>query len=320
MLATLALCVAGNPDLAHVARELADALRVSAQDLHALAAKLAEGRDVQPQSSALLPKQLIPSMVSGDKAQNRARLVYMRMTNLLWDSEVLPLPFYILKFPVPKLKTQYIQRAAVLRILDKVRPIVHEQLRLRPPEQPSLGCLEWGLVYQTTYFNETCAGVAHKFVYSKTAKIPLKRRGWYSELRMDLCRTPIDRSVRARVDRHGGFKLVLATEVFEHLITPARCMANLHALVAKGGVVVLTTPFQYPHHGVPDDYYRYTYDGLAAIAKQAGFAVISSFGMGNRRELHAMNAGFPVDAVPPAVFHAPADAFYHKAAVVLRKN
>ena len=57
-----------------------------------------------------------------------------------------------------------------------------------------------------------------------------------------------------------------------------------------------------------------------AIAKQAGFAVISSFGMGNRRELHAMNAGFPVDAVPPAVFHAPADAFYHKAAVVLRKN
>ena len=95
-------------------------------------------------------------------------------------------------------------------------------------------------------------------------------------------------------------------------------------MVATGGVVLLTAPFQYQVHTSPSenigDYFRYTHEGLAVVGKSAGFVVVKQFGIGNRRELEAQNAGFWVSSVPEHVFAAPADDYYHSAVVVLQKK
>jgi SAM-dependent methyltransferase len=51
---------------------------------------------------------------------------------------------------------------------------------------------------------------------------------------------------------------VLCLEVFEHLKEPERAVRELHRIMKKDGILILTTRFIYPLHNVPGDYWRYT--------------------------------------------------------------
>ncbi len=63
------------------------------------------------------------------------------------------------------------------------------------------------------------------------------------------------------------FDLILMTEVLEHIKEPQLAVNNLNKLLKKGGTCVITTPFFYPIHGDPDDYYRYTGSALKYLFK-----------------------------------------------------
>jgi SAM-dependent methyltransferase len=60
----------------------------------------------------------------------------------------------------------------------------------------------------------------------------------------------------------GAFDVVLCTEVLEHLHTPAAALAEMYRVLRPDGKLLLTTPFAYPIHYAPTDYYRYTRYGL----------------------------------------------------------
>merc|ERR1712194_970676 len=96
--------------------------------------------------------------------------------------------------------------------------------------------------------------------------------------------------------------LVLATAVWEHLTHPVRCLTNLVQMMAPGGVLVLTVPFMYPYHRVPEDYFRYTPGGMAQVALQSGLKVAHAFGMGTRRDTDALNNGFWVSGFARSMF------------------
>ncbi len=65
--------------------------------------------------------------------------------------------------------------------------------------------------------------------------------------------------------------LVLCTEVLEHVKKPAFVLKELHRILKKDGMLVLTTPMVWPVHEAPNDYFRYTNFGLEYLAKEAGF-------------------------------------------------
>ena len=72
---------------AQLSRDLAKALDIDAKALQALVRSLQDARGTTPP----LPTRLLTS--SGNMNTDSTRLAYMRMTNLLWDADVLPLPF-----------------------------------------------------------------------------------------------------------------------------------------------------------------------------------------------------------------------------------
>lgn len=51
---------------------------------------------------------------------------------------------------------------------------------------------------------------------------------------------------------------ILCLEVFEHLITPPRAVAEMYRVLKPGGLLILTTRFAFPVHDVPGDFWRYT--------------------------------------------------------------
>ncbi|HJU56720.1 MAG TPA: methyltransferase domain-containing protein [Pyrinomonadaceae bacterium] len=65
--------------------------------------------------------------------------------------------------------------------------------------------------------------------------------------------------------RDEAFDVVLCTEVLEHMHTPALALLELRRVLRPGGKLLLTTPFAFPIHYAPTDYYRFTRFGLTHL-------------------------------------------------------
>lgn len=67
----------------------------------------------------------------------------------------------------------------------------------------------------------------------------------------------------------GGkeFDVIVLSEVLEHIRTPDSAVNNALAGLKTGGQLVLTTPFLFPIHDRPHDYYRFTKYGLSWLLR-----------------------------------------------------
>jgi SAM-dependent methyltransferase len=65
--------------------------------------------------------------------------------------------------------------------------------------------------------------------------------------------------------------LVINTSVMEHVRHPERVMRELWRVLRWGGSLRVYTPYLYPMHQRPHDYYRPTYHAWEALAAEAGF-------------------------------------------------
>jgi len=63
------------------------------------------------------------------------------------------------------------------------------------------------------------------------------------------------------------YDIVFATEVLEHCHTPQKAIGEIHRILKKGGVCILSTRFMFKIHGSPYDYFRFTDQGLLHLFK-----------------------------------------------------
>jgi len=65
-----------------------------------------------------------------------------------------------------------------------------------------------------------------------------------------------------------AFDLVLCAEVLEHMKSPGLALAEMRRVLKPGGKLLLTTPFAFPIHYAPTDYYRFTRFGLMHLLSE----------------------------------------------------
>ncbi|MBI4819777.1 MAG: class I SAM-dependent methyltransferase [Deltaproteobacteria bacterium] len=68
---------------------------------------------------------------------------------------------------------------------------------------------------------------------------------------------------------------VVAFQVLEHVHEPALLISEAHRILRPGGLLMLSTPFQWRIHEAPWDYTRFTRFGLLHLLSSAGFSEIS---------------------------------------------
>ena len=69
---------------------------------------------------------------------------------------------------------------------------------------------------------------------------------------------------------------VIANSVFEHFQRPWLVAAEIAKVLKVNGQIWVYTHFVFPEHGFPNDYWRFTREGLETIFVDAGLHVIGS--------------------------------------------
>lgn len=65
-----------------------------------------------------------------------------------------------------------------------------------------------------------------------------------------------------------SFDVVIMTEVLEHTLNPFHAINEIHRILKKGGVLVMTTPFNFRIHGPLPDCWRFSIHGLQVLLNQ----------------------------------------------------
>lgn|SRR5262245_28912658 len=77
----------------------------------------------------------------------------------------------------------------------------------------------------------------------------------------DICKDRLERQ----------FDVIIADQVFEHLLWPYRAARNIHIMLKPGGHFINTTPFLLRVRGDPVDCSRWTELGMKYLLAEAGF-------------------------------------------------
>ena len=95
----------------------------------------------------------------------------------------------------------------------------------------------------------------------------------------DLCASVLDET----------FDLIIAGQVFEHLLWPYRAGKNVYQMLRPGGHFLVTTPFLLRVHNFPTDCSRWTETGMKYFLAECGFALdrIRTGSWGNRACIRA---------------------------------
>jgi SAM-dependent methyltransferase len=108
-----------------------------------------------------------------------------------------------------------------------------------------------------------------------------------------------------------GIDLVFSTQVLEHVEDPDQYLRECWRVLADQGTLVLSTHGMFEDHGSPNDYWRWTAEGLRKLIGSHGFAVeeIIKVTCGPRaamftleRDLRLMGAGRKVSQIFPTLF------------------
>lgn len=97
---------------------------------------------------------------------------------------------------------------------------------------------------------------------------------------------------------NNSFDYVLADQVLEHVRKPWVGVEEIRKVLKPGGLVVLTSVFMYYKHAVPEDYWRFSPEGLEVLCEQF-FKIHTSGGIGNEAFVSRVCLGGPGGRVNP---------------------
>ncbi|HEV7165163.1 MAG TPA: class I SAM-dependent methyltransferase [Gammaproteobacteria bacterium] len=87
--------------------------------------------------------------------------------------------------------------------------------------------------------------------------------------------------------RNATADSVLLLDVLEHLPSPDAAISEAARVLKPGGLLILQVPFMYPVHDAPNDFHRWTLEGLRQLLIQNGLRLVDETTFGHPVETAA---------------------------------
>jgi SAM-dependent methyltransferase len=103
----------------------------------------------------------------------------------------------------------------------------------------------------------------------------------------------------------GKFTGILNSEVLEHTPHPHKMIEEMYRVLAPGGYLMLTTLLTHPIHGYPNDYWRFTSEGIKQLLLDAGFdqkLIYLEYGISTRIQFKVMEERLVTKDIPMQIF------------------
>jgi SAM-dependent methyltransferase len=71
------------------------------------------------------------------------------------------------------------------------------------------------------------------------------------------------------------FDSILTSEVLEHIFNVEDIVKELYRVLKPGGKILISTPFAWTEHEMPNDFGRYTSVGMQALLTRNGFSILA---------------------------------------------
>jgi SAM-dependent methyltransferase len=71
---------------------------------------------------------------------------------------------------------------------------------------------------------------------------------------------------------------VVCMDTLEHVEYPRRAVAEIRRILVPGGLVILSSVMNFPIHGYPNDYWRFTPAGFASLLQDFSDTVVACYG------------------------------------------
>ena len=94
--------------------------------------------------------------------------------------------------------------------------------------------------------------------------------------------------------KDSSFDLIIASQVLEHTFKPWEVAIELQRVVKVEGSLLIETPFNFPYHSPPYDFYRFTFTGLRSLFTQCSLDSFEA-NEGSASTVATFNAQFLID-------------------------
>jgi SAM-dependent methyltransferase len=71
---------------------------------------------------------------------------------------------------------------------------------------------------------------------------------------------------------------VITCDTFEHVKYPYRAISELYRIIKPGGILIITSVMDWPIHGYPNDYWRFTPEGFRSLLSDFPSVYVDSNG------------------------------------------
>lgn len=69
------------------------------------------------------------------------------------------------------------------------------------------------------------------------------------------------------------YDTVICLEVLEHVSSPSKALSEINRILKPGGLIIISVPHLSRLHDLPNDYFRFTQNGISFLLEQSGFNI-----------------------------------------------
>ncbi|MEO0438169.1 MAG: class I SAM-dependent methyltransferase [Pseudomonadota bacterium] len=100
---------------------------------------------------------------------------------------------------------------------------------------------------------------------------------------------------------------IVCLDTLEHVEMPRTAVNEMFRVLKPGGVIAMSSVFEFPIHGYPNDYWRFTPEGFRSLLKPFSKVLISSYGQSETRPQNVVGVGIKGEGDWPRSFEAAID-------------